>query len=511
MSSLPGAQAERRRVALRKCVPVAFSVAVTLAWSLFVAAHGTQVDIGVYRFGGLRILHPDLYSARLGTLYFTYPPFAALVFALPSLAFSTLTLQVLWALANVVALAGLTYVSIRITLPRIEKKRALWWAMLLLTPALALDPVFINFGLGQINLVLTLMIVWDLASEPITGTRRLPLGVATGIAAAIKLTPLIFVPYLLITRRIRGAFNAAATFLICEGLAYLVAPHDSWVYWTKDVFDSKRAGALLYTSDQNLTSVLQRFHHGAVPSSVTDPAIAFLSIAGLLVAAWAYRRSSMFLGLLVCAATELIVSPITWVHHLVWIVPALIWLARGSDRPRKGPIIAAVTAFVFVIAPIWWVPRSYVVSANPPELHEHGWQLVAGNIFFLATIAFLVGVAAMLWMRARSSRGHVGEHENGLPVPGGSADVEAPLEGGVRELRPSVPVGAKQVDLAAVDAELIGPVTSRQFRNPRGGGNCVEEGHMQIGEVVGPVEKRIPAKDAREIVAGPENHGDVET
>ncbi len=220
--------------------------------------------------------------------------------------------------------------------------------------------------------------------------------------------------------------------MVCEAVAYLVAPHDSWIYWTKDVFDSKRAGALLYTSDQNLTSVLQRFHHVSVPASVTAPAIAVISVAGLLLAAWAHRRSSVLLGLLVCAATELIVSPITWVHHMVWIVPAVIWLAVASDRPRKGPFIAAVTAFVFVIAPIWWVPRSYVVSSNPPELHEHGWQLVAGNFFFLATIVFLAGVAGMLSLRARSSRGHVGELQDGLPVPGGRTSGEAPLEDGVR-------------------------------------------------------------------------------
>jgi alpha-1,2-mannosyltransferase len=489
-------------------------VAAALGWALFVAVHGNQVDIDVYRFGGRHIFHPDLYSARLGTLYFTYTPFAALVFALPSLILNTLSLQVMWALTNLAALAGLTYLSIRITLPRLGPRRSAQWALLLLTPALALDPVFINIGLGQINLVLTLMILWDLAGDE--GRRRkLPIGVATGIAAAIKLTPLIFVPYLVLTRRIRAAFNATVTFVACEVLAYLVAPHDSWIYWTKDVFDSKRAGALLYTSDQNLTSVLQRFHHGPVPASVTAPAIAFIAVAGLLLAAKAHRKSSVLLGLLVCAATELIVSPITWVHHMVWIVPALIWLAAASDRPRKGPVIAAVTAFVFVIAPIWWVPRSYVVSANPPELHEHGWQLVAGNFFFIATIVFGVGVAVMLWRRARSSarssRAHVGELEDGLPVPGGGTSGETPLEGGVRELRPSVAVGAKQVDLASRDTELLGPVAPWQPGDTPGGGGVGEEGHVQSGEIGGPVHERVVPTDETELRSRSEKDGGVET
>ncbi len=511
MSSTAGTRlSPAGNAALRRWLVVGLSVAAALGWSLFVAVHGNQVDIDVYRFGGRHVLHPDLYSARLGTLYFTYTPFAALVFALPSLTLNTLALQVVWALTNLLALAGLIYLSIRITMPALDRRDTAYRALLLLTPALLLDPVFINVGLGQINLVLTLMILWDLAKIRGPGRHRLPAGVATGVAAAIKLTPLIFVPYLVLTRRFRAAFNASATFVVCEALAYLVAPHDSWVYWTKDVFDSKRAGALLYTSDQNLTSVFQRFHHAAVPASVTAPAIAFVSVAGLLIAAWAHRRSSVVLGLLVCAATELIVSPITWVHHMVWIVPALVWLAVARDRPRKGPVIAAVTWLVFVIAPIWWVPHSYVVSTNPPELHENGWQLVAGNFFFIATIVFIAAVGVMLWRRDRSSRGHVGELHDGLPVTSGGTRGEPSFENGVGELRPAVAVGAKQVDLASGGAELLGPLRAGQLGDARGGGDVGEEGHVEGGEVVGPSEEGVVAEHEGEVVVGPEKDGDVE-
>ena len=66
--------------------------------------------------------------------------------------------------------------------------------------------------------------------------------------------------------------------------------------------------------------------------------------AGLLLAAQAHRRSSPLLGVLVCAATCLLVSPISWVHHLVWVVPAILWLAFAPDRPRFGPVLAGATA-----------------------------------------------------------------------------------------------------------------------------------------------------------------------
>ncbi|HEY1827618.1 MAG TPA: glycosyltransferase 87 family protein, partial [Acidimicrobiales bacterium] len=236
------------------------------------------------------------------------------------------------------------------------------------------------------------------------GSRTLPLGIATGIAAAIKLTPLIFVPYLLITRRTRGALNAVITFVACEAITFVITPSDSWTYWTKDFLNSKRAGALLYSSDQNLSSVLQRFHHGPISAAVLVPMLAVIVLGGLALAAWAHRRSSVMLGLLVCATTGLIVSPITWVHHMVWVVPAIIWLAAGADRPKWGPWLAGCTAVLFLVAPIWWVPTSWKVTAHPPELHQNWWQLLAGNSFLFAMLAFLAGAAVMLARRNASVR-----------------------------------------------------------------------------------------------------------
>ncbi len=251
--------------ALRHWWPAVVSAAGAVGLSMYLALRSCQVDIDVYRMGGQHALSPDLYSVGFGNsgLHFTYTPFAALVFAPLGSHIGVWSLQCVWALTNIVALGALIYLSIRIVVPSLQPKRALWWAMLLLLPALALNPVFTTVGLGQINLVLCLLITWDLATDRRIGSRTLPLGMAIGVAAAIKLTPLIFVPYLIITRRARGALCAVVTFIACESISLLVTPGNSWTYWTQDVFDSKRAGALLYSSDQNLSSVLQRFHHAS--------------------------------------------------------------------------------------------------------------------------------------------------------------------------------------------------------------------------------------------------------
>jgi alpha-1,2-mannosyltransferase len=268
---------------------------------------------------------------------------------------------------------------------------------------------------------------------------------------------------LIITRRARGALHAVITFIVCEAIAFLAAPSASWTYWTKEVLDSKRAGALLYTSDQNLSSALQRFHHGAVSAWVIVPSLVVIGVGGLLLAAWAHRRSSVVLGLVVCATTGLIVSPITWVHHMVWVVPVIIWLAAGADRPRWGRWLAGISVVLFVAAPIWWVPTSWSVTAHPPELHQDYWQLLLGNSFLFAMLAFLAGVTVMLGRRSgvlslRGAMPALPARELGEPLSAAigraRADIRREDTGG--QSGPLVTIGATQEGPAGKDLELVG-------------------------------------------------------
>lgn len=329
------------------------------------------------------------------------PRVAALLFVPLAYPLTLIPSQVVWTLVNLAALLWFVAMSIRLVRPAIDRRSLLLASAVLSLPVLLLDPVFLTVGLGQVNLVLACFVLWDLAAAPAEG-RRLPLGIATGVAAAIKLTPLVFIPYLLLTGRGRGARNCVATFAVCGALAFAISPTSSWVYWTRDVFDAQRAGGLLYVSDQNLSSALQRFHHGSVPDAVLWPLLAVVAVLGTALAVWAQRRSSEMLGVLVCASTGLLVSPVTWTHHLVWIVPAIAWLAAAPDRPRRGMAWATGAALLFWASPIWWVPRSWRPSGALVELRETGWQLLAGNSFLLAIAAFLAGVAVMLSLRRRA-------------------------------------------------------------------------------------------------------------
>ena len=381
--------------------PALLSFAAALGCGLYLALRTYEVDLGVYlRLGGRYIFTPHLYSLGLGHtgLLFTYPPFAALLFAPWQRLFTTVdAVQLGWTMCNLAALVALLVLSLRIVRP--EWRRTSRWrlALALTLPALLLNPVLLTVGFGQVNLVVTLLVLWDLLGSRRVGPWRVPMGVATGVAAAVKLTPIIFVPYLVLTRRFRAAATCLATFVACGLVTFAISPASSRVYWTQALFDPARTATSVLTpglgfiSNQSLSGVAARLAHGDVSQLAFAPTLLAVAAGGLWLAAVAHRRSSPLLGVLVCAATWLLVSPVTWSHHMVWVVPGLLWLALGQDRPRHGRLVAAGVAALFWSAPIWWVPHGRLL-----ELHLAPGQLVTGDSFFLAVAGFLAWAAFRL-------------------------------------------------------------------------------------------------------------------
>ena len=300
-------------------------------------------------------------------------------------------------MVNVAALLGLLILSLQVVRPDLPRRSVWRLALALSLPALLLNPVLVTVGFGQVNLVVVLLVMWDLLSERRVGRWQAPMGIATGLAAAVKLTPLLFVPFLLLTRRFRAALTCVATFVACELVTFVVSPASSTSYWTKALFNPGRAGDLSIVDNQNLSAALDRLHHSIVPNAVLLPVLLLAAGGGLWLAAVAYRRSSPMLGVLICAGTGLLVSPVSWVHHMVWVVPAILWLALADDRPRLGRPIAVGTAVLFWCAPIWWVPYKHT-----SDLHLNPFQLLAGDSFCLALVVSL-GAAAYLVLRRRRS------------------------------------------------------------------------------------------------------------
>jgi len=376
------------------------SIAMTLNRAVHIAVTTQPVDFAVYLMGATHLFGGHLYTTYLPypKKPFTYPPVAAVLF-LPFAAVPRVAAQVVWAVISTLLLVGLLDRSLRSVRPGWRRSDALVWSLVLSFPAMALNPVAMTFSLGQINLLLALLVLADLTGEYTLQGHTLPPGVMTGIAAGLKLTPLIFVPFFFATKQVRALYVALSTFLGCGLVMLCVAPAESWSYWTKYAFDASRVGGVVFIANQSLRSTIVRFAHAQVSDHLIVLVVLLTGIAGLSVAVWAYRSSSALLGIVICAATGLLVSPVTWGHHLVWIVPVVVWLALAPDRPAFGRVWAALATVFFWYGPIWRVPYS-----RGRELHDSFAQLIVGNSYTLAMVLFVAGMAGMLLLRRRARR-----------------------------------------------------------------------------------------------------------
>jgi alpha-1,2-mannosyltransferase len=243
--------------------------------------------------------------------------------------------------------------------------------------------------IGQINILLVLMIVTDLTVGVSWRGSRLPEGVLVGLAAAIKLTPLVFIPYLVVSRQWRAARNATLTFVAVTGAMLAVTPHASWLYFSREALDVKRIGQSEVLGNQTLHAAVVRAHFSLSASVLNLIAVAVLC-AGIALAAVAYNRASRLLATLVCAGTGLMLSPISWMHHYVWIVPALIWVFLGVDRPAQRAWWTAVVALPFFLLPRQ-SPRGMGVL----------WYL-RDNAYVVSTLVSIGFVGLMLWSRRQA-------------------------------------------------------------------------------------------------------------
>ena len=444
---------------------VSFAVALA-GWLIYAFTHAAPytvdpADLQVYDNGGLIIRHVSPpYDARfLYPLYewpkskvalkFTYTPFAAVFFA----AISYIPWSILPRLSQVanllllVAAAWLTagvLGSHPVGRPPVSPagnnpgRRGPGWrtrlggALLGSAAALLTEPVFRTMYLGQVNLLLMALVIGDLAQPD---GRRLK-GTAVGIAAGIKLIPLVFIPYLLLTRRFRAAATAAGTFAGTVVLGFLVVPHDSSDWWLHGLFfNGSRTGFIGWGGNQSLRAILTRFAgsiHGATAAWMVAALLA--AAIGLASAVLLDRAGHTMLAILATALVGLLDSPISWDHHWVWVVPGMMAAAYYASRAwREGrqraacwcAALAGALLLIFAAWPgalwsvpvtgpgdftnglIWAGPNSrvtkFVLFGDNPgflEYHWRGLQNLSGNAFVLTGLALLV-LLAVVALRTR--------------------------------------------------------------------------------------------------------------
>jgi alpha-1,2-mannosyltransferase len=375
-----------------------------------------QIDTAVYRDGGIAVRNQPamLYALRLGPakLPFIYPPFAALLLAAGSGA-SFAAWQVGFAVLTIGLLPVVTYLSLGLAGRPAGLARAAA-AFAIAAVGLWLEPVAMTLFFGQLNLVLLALVAGDLALPDRIKVK----GIGIGLAAGIKLTPLIFIPYLLCTRRVRAAAVSALTFAVTAGLGFALLPHASAVFWREQF--TQLGSSHFHLDNQSLNGVILRLTRaGSDAHAYWQVAAVVAGLAGLATAIAASRRGHELLGLVACAATGLLVSPISWSHHYVYVVPALVLAACGPRRLGYRILGAALVVGLFG----WWPlpigsqggydpkaqlrPRGLLLLApnegnsGTVEFTWRGLELIVGNYYVLTLVVFVAATACGLLLTRR--------------------------------------------------------------------------------------------------------------
>ncbi len=382
------------------------------------------VDLHVYRMGGDAVLHDmALYTLRYaGQLPFTYPPFAALVFT--SLAWLPwVAAAVLITALTVVALPVMLYLALQLSPSPLRGRRAAWdTALAAAALAIWLEPVRSTLFYGQVDVFIACAVLYDLTRPDSSRVK----GTAIGLAAAFKLTPALFAIYLLLTRRYRAAATAAAVFAGSVALGFAVLPAASAYFWDISFLQPGRVSPPQNTQNQSLLGAMTRTLHNAGVGLPWVVAAALVAVVGLVLAVRADRRGDQARGFSLCAITDLLISPISWTHHWVLAVPALLLaivaIGRYGARHRLAALPAAVA--VTAIAVVAW-------DRVARQVPNGGWLSLPASAIIRSEVYVIIGLGALVvaageligYWRSRSATGAGPDPQ---PSPGGVTRLKAP-------------------------------------------------------------------------------------
>ncbi|UGT53157.1 glycosyltransferase 87 family protein [Nocardia asteroides] len=349
--------------------------------------HG-YIDLQVYRNGARVWLDGgDLYGPMppvmgLG-LPFTYPPLAA-AFFVPLALMPLPVAEVVVLVTSLLSLAVALWVVLVRIRPELDRISVLTVVIAGVGLAQFLEPVRQTVNFGQINLILMAAITVDvLVRKPFW-----PRGMLIGIAVSIKLIPAAYLLYFLLRRDWKAAGTMVVSAAGAVGVGFLLFPSDSVQYWFHTVTDTGRIGTPYFAGNQSIKGTL--FRLGLDESVATGLWLLLSALTVALAAVWMHRLIGAgrdVSALLVNAAAVLLVSPVSWSHHWVWVAPALVVAVDQATRRRSRGFTALVGVFtvLFIIGPQWVLPHS-----GGKELAWAWWQQIIGSTYVWATFAVIV-------------------------------------------------------------------------------------------------------------------------
>jgi alpha-1,2-mannosyltransferase len=352
-SSDPEGRPSAIRNVLAVVAVLALVFVVGLAWYLlFIDGEGpyTFVDLDYYREALKTVVAQDPLYAAL-----PYPPVAVLAIAwlagLPAILGNQLwtaasLLTALW-LAALLATRSFQARGEEHPKPSDYLASASIAGLLLV----ASWPMYSQLTNGQLTLLIITLTFLDVAKV----LPRKAQGILVGVAGAIKLTPLIFIPYYLVTGQRRQAAVATASFGAATALGFALFPGDSLFFWTH-LGKNDQFGDPARIDNLSLHAAIARW----IPAAGSS--ILWLGL-GLVVAVFAMIRARRHFqagewmeAALTVGASAVVIAPIAWPHYHMWVMLAGLWMLSFPHRRHQLLGLGVVIAYSLPFTSAFMVP-----------------------------------------------------------------------------------------------------------------------------------------------------------
>jgi alpha-1,2-mannosyltransferase len=363
-----------------------------------------RIDIDVYRMGGQAWLdghplydHDAKFHTPIGlNLPFTYPPLAAVIFCpfawlgMPAASVTiTLITMALLLVSTMLVLTRLDVWNTTRLVPGPAWARRWWLTALIVAGAtIWLEPIESNFAFGQINVVLMTLVIADCVPR----RTPWPRGLLLGLGIALKLTPAVFLLYFWLRRDRRAVLTSLASVAAATLAGFALAWHDSWQYWTHTVRNTDRIGSASLNTNQNVAGTLARL--GLSDHARFLPWVAACLLV-LALTVWAARRvlraDEPVMAVICIALFGLAVSPVSWSHHWVWMLPTVVVTTVLAWRRRNAALalVSAAGTALMVWTPIDLMPKHHEVAAA-------WWRQLIGVSYLWWALATIVAAGATI-------------------------------------------------------------------------------------------------------------------
>lgn len=278
----------------------------------------------------------NIFSERLPDegLPFVYTPFTLLLIQ----PFTLLPPMLAWVVWTFVMLCGLAW-ALRFLARSIGHDPSSKFVIALFLLLSGTTVIAQHLAFGQINILLAVACLYDLAANKTQRISWLPRGLLTGIAAGIKLTPAFFLFYLLATRQFRAAIWMCAGGLGTLAIGAVLFPVNTWHYLSVEILslsDKVDLGSNFATSGNNSISGALAYFWADAPLGVKAFFILGVAAAALATAYHLHKAQRTLDAVLIAGASIQLLSPVSWIHHWVFLVFIVLRLSLNARTRRWG-------------------------------------------------------------------------------------------------------------------------------------------------------------------------------